>query len=800
MNRLCSLLFMFLFSFPVLHAQLQAPVNVELLAAANDHNIGSRSYSDVWGFVGDDGREYGVIGVREATVIYDLSDPQEPIEVAYIPGTNSIWRDIKSHDGFVYVVADRGQDGLLIVDMRQAPDSISWAYWRPNLATPPDVQTMDKCHNLYIDEQGIAYISGCNVNSGGVLMFDLASVPDTGIPTYLGPATSRYSHDCFARGDTLYSADLNNGFFSVTDVRDKQDPQLLAVQNTSRNFTHNVWPSDDGKYLFTTDERSNAYIDAYDISALDNIERVDQYRPLATEGTGVLPHNVHYYNGYLVISYYTDGLKIVDAHRPGNLIEVGSYDTNLRTGSGDGCWGAFPYLPSGRVLATDMDNGLFVFEVDYQRAAYLEGMVRDAQTGFPLVGVDVQIISDDPNQEQSGPDGSFQTGQLSTGRFSVLFSRSGYEDQTIEVDLVSGQVVELEVHMQPVAEARVSGAVISRPDRRGLPGFIRLIGPNGDYTINAASNGSFSLQNVKYGEYTLYAGLWGYRQAVIEDLEIRGDERLEVLLESGYEDDFVLDLGWTTTGDATTGQWVRETPIGTEVNGEIANPVADLPDDLGDRCYLTGNGDGDEGDFDVDNGTAVLISPPLNLQEYQNPVLSYAIWFYDGGGFPNPDDTLRIQIASATDTVLLEEITSNTSDWLRSSFALGDTVDLSQPQRLIVSASDLPGTPHLVEASFDGFRVEEQTATSVVNPEIVPLDWAVYPNPFTSQIRIELPETLPREQTILRMYDMFGKPLSTWSLAAHQRYLELGADLVPGVYLLEFRQGNRRAVRKIVKH
>ena len=34
-------------------------------------------------------------------------------------------------------------------------------------------------------------------------------------------------------------------------------------------------------------------------------------------------------------------------------------------GNFDGCWGAYPYLPSGLVLATDQQEGLFILHTPY---------------------------------------------------------------------------------------------------------------------------------------------------------------------------------------------------------------------------------------------------------------------------------------------------------------------------------------------------------------------------------------------------------------------------------------------------
>ncbi|HFC30600.1 MAG TPA: choice-of-anchor B family protein, partial [Oceanospirillales bacterium] len=274
------------------------------------------SASDIWGFVDAHGNEYAIIGTHAATRIVSLADPSNPIEVANIAGVATAWRDIKSYHDFIYVVTDgrNTSEGILVIDMSNAPDSIAYEYQYPEIIINGDTTLLGACHNIYVDENGYAYLAGCNVNNGGVLFFDCFT--DPAHPKFVAAGDPRYSHDAFVKGDMMWSSDINEGFLSVSDVSDKHNPILLATQITSSSFTHNVWLSDDGQYLFTTDELPNAFVDAYDVSDLSDIRRLDSYRPAATLGTGVYPHNVHYDNGYLVISFYTDGIKIVDAHRP----------------------------------------------------------------------------------------------------------------------------------------------------------------------------------------------------------------------------------------------------------------------------------------------------------------------------------------------------------------------------------------------------------------------------------------------------------------------------------------------------
>ena len=85
---------------------------------------------------------------------------------------------------------------------------------------------------------------------------------------------------------------------------------------------------------------------------------------------------------------------ITDISHPNNPIEVGHYDTYPQ-GSGNGfygCWGVYPYLPSGNILASDMQNGLFVLGPTYMHGCYLQGTVSDSVTGALLNSALIEII------------------------------------------------------------------------------------------------------------------------------------------------------------------------------------------------------------------------------------------------------------------------------------------------------------------------------------------------------------------------------------------------------------------------
>src|SRR5690606_36031498 len=90
----------------------QTKLNIELVSNLNYQ----QNCNDIWGYVHPDGTEYAILGTVTGTAIISLADPENPTEVLFIPGANSIWRDMKNWNNHVYVTTDQGADGLLVID------------------------------------------------------------------------------------------------------------------------------------------------------------------------------------------------------------------------------------------------------------------------------------------------------------------------------------------------------------------------------------------------------------------------------------------------------------------------------------------------------------------------------------------------------------------------------------------------------------------------------------------------------------------------------------------------------------
>jgi len=66
------------------------------------------------------------------------------------------------------------------------------------------------------------------------------------------------------------------------------------------------------------------------------------------------------------LSYYQDGLQVFDISDPSNPIRIAYYDTYMpvNTGGYAGAWGVYAFLPSGRILISDVQSGLFVLNIE----------------------------------------------------------------------------------------------------------------------------------------------------------------------------------------------------------------------------------------------------------------------------------------------------------------------------------------------------------------------------------------------------------------------------------------------------
>lgn len=789
MKKISFLLFAVLSCFSV-----SAQLNMEY----KSHVPYNETLSDIWGYAAPDNREYALVGLREGVSIVDVTDTENPVIKGYAEGPASTWRDIKTWGSYAYVTNETG-DGLLVIDLSNLPNDLTeddYFYWEPNI--PSLGGTLSSAHNLYIDEFGYAILSGANLNDGGLIFVD---VTDPGNPQYAGAGAAVYSHDVYARDNKAYSSEIYAGEFSIYDITDKSDINLIASQGTEASFTHNTWLSDDSNVLFTTDEKANAPIGSYDVSDPDNIQELDQFRPLVTLNDGVIPHNVHVWNDWVIISYYTDGCVVVDGSRPDNLIEVGNFDTYIPASTGfNGAWGAYPFLPSETVLVTDIGNGLYILEPNYVRACWLEGKVTDFDTGESIGGVSVEISSSQLNYGETDGSGNYETGQAIAGTFDVTFSHPSYQVLNTEAILENGVVTILDVQLIKLPSQDVSGGVISEEDGSPVPfAPVYIVGSLVEYETSADANGNFSVQSVIEGDYVIYSGAWGYVNDSITATIGGGPANLTIELEKGYADDFIVDLDWTISSTAATGAWERDEPKGTIYNDETANPELDIPGDVGNKCYVTGNSGTTPTGDDVDNGYTVLTSPVMDLTSYNDPVIKYNTWFFnDGNGTPN--DALEVRVHNGITEVILETITESNSEWnATAEFVLSDFIGITNTMTISFYTADQvnDNDGHIVEAGVDGFSVYDANPTALAPVFDENLVFDAFPNPFDQSFTVNYQLNDFNENAALKIFNVIGQQVDLIEIESETGSLEIHDLQNKGIYFLQLEVNGR--ISKVLK-
>ncbi len=351
------------------------------------------SAANVWGFVDlNDNREYAVLGLRNGVAVIEVTDPANPGEVITIAGNPSPWREVKVYqmfDGaanrwraFAYVTTEAANSGLQTIDLSGLPLTAGLA--STNLDTSSQhtlyVSNIDYATNTALPGlTPVLYVAGSNLNGGSWRAYSLAN---PAFPALLGSApTTRYMHDstslvvtgaraaqCAPNHDPCeVLVDFNVEAVELWDVTDQLQPTLLgAATNPNNRYIHSGWPTADGLHLIFHDELEEIQLglntQIYTMNLADL--RAPTVQVSHTGSTTTTDHNGYVRGSYYYVSHYRRGVGVYDAAEPRQLGEDAPCVTYLAPSSNvagtDGAWGVYPFLPSGNLLVSDIENGLFV--------------------------------------------------------------------------------------------------------------------------------------------------------------------------------------------------------------------------------------------------------------------------------------------------------------------------------------------------------------------------------------------------------------------------------------------------------
>jgi len=321
-------------------------------------------YSGCWGLAVN-GHEYAILGGARHVLIFDITTPTEPQLVGKFEGaSNTVWREYKSYKNRVYGVSDATSEGLMIFDFSNAPDTIVRTYYSNEF--------FNSAHTITLDTtSGRIYLNGTNVANQGLLVLDVSQDPDQPVLLSAYGLIGGYIHDSYVRNDTVYASSGFNGYY-IYDYTDPLVPTPVASLSSTGGYHHNSWLSTDGRYAYCTEEiptgRPVLILDLSEIGDA-NIDIAGSFLDQLTlpGNNSAIPHNVYIRDNLLFNSQYEDGLLVYDISNPIAPALVAYYDThpqNTEYNTYYGCWGNYPWLPSGTIIAGDMQNGLQLLKIE----------------------------------------------------------------------------------------------------------------------------------------------------------------------------------------------------------------------------------------------------------------------------------------------------------------------------------------------------------------------------------------------------------------------------------------------------
>lgn len=372
--------------------------NIDLLAhvplrtLGNSHSNGN----DIWGHVDlNDNREYALMGLTNGVSIVEVTDPANPRVVSFLASQQTIWRDIKTYQYFddkrrrwmsyAYVTADAATAGTLILDLNQLPQQVTVA---------ASETTDTSAHNIYIsnvdystavaltDRTPYMHIAGSDKQGGAFNSYALTN-PLAPTAVYKNSENSRalYSHDvaslwitderrsqCLnANSDCDLLLDYNENEILLWDKTTAATPfNLSRTSYEYVSYVHSGWWTEDQQFMSVHDELDEQ---RYGINtrvrffALNNLRAPE----LAGEYIGPTPaidHNGYARGNRYYIANYERGLVVLDISNPRQPREVGFFDSYplANSASFNGAWGTYPFLPSGTILLSDINSGLYILQ------------------------------------------------------------------------------------------------------------------------------------------------------------------------------------------------------------------------------------------------------------------------------------------------------------------------------------------------------------------------------------------------------------------------------------------------------
>jgi len=834
--------------------------NFDLKAHLDDYpppapTAGNWNYSSCWSYIHQDGREYAAIGTGTGTAFYNVTDPAATYFVGFIPGPPSKWREMKQYRSWMYVVTEGTGpgEGLQIVRMTDPEHPVLAATYAVGFA---------RSHTVSVDTaRAILICNGTRYNAGlgayppsGMRILSIAN-PEAPAPLATFPSgaivpsndDSVYIHDSVPIGNRLYASSIYFGIQRIFDFTNPAAPVPIAAWHYPGGFTHNSWPDKTGNWLYITDEKNGEPLKIFDISNLSAPVLFNRY----TSNPGAIVHNVHVRGDEIYVSNYTEGIRVLDSSDPGHPAEFGFADSySGPSGNYDGVWEVCPFFPSGTVIASDMETGLWVYRTrrDY---GLLRVRVVDSSNGQPIAGA--TLYRDAAQESLTTTSDGVAVFALDPGSHTIAGQRFGFAGAQITRSAAIGVRDSATIALAPLAKADFTGTVLGQGQGPLSDAEVTL-----DYThlhAHTDPSGHFALNGIPAGTYRVNVTSPGSIPVrFVRAIGAGATQQTFTLPPVALWNPIESAAGWTVgavaddAADNYSGQWQWVDPIGTQVadqgpismtaslsSGAFARPGVPVaheghreaeglypgpvqPEDdrtpSGTHCFVTGQGTQPNENveaWDLD-GVTTLTSPTLDASGMAMPTIGFWFWLYTSTN--DPGDFLDVLVSNnnGTSWTLARHLTGMHDDWEEEAIRIADYVAPGSQVKLRFVASE-KGAISVVEAGIDDLTLYDaalQPLGSSPFEDAPPARLALrspWPNPSADRVSVVL-EMPKAGEARVEVLDVQGRSVATvfQGLAqAGSRVLEWngstrhGRSAEPGVYFMRVASGSESATARLVK-
>ncbi|MCH7893678.1 MAG: choice-of-anchor B family protein [Proteobacteria bacterium] len=656
-------------------------VNVLSHIALDEFSSKPNRANDIWGFYDlNTEREYALIGLENGVAIVDVTNPSSPVEIDTVAGASSTWRDIKVYQffdetsqrfhAFAYVTTDNSNIGLRLIDLSGLPHAVSGS-----VTVSPELSA----HNVYITNLDyttnsvvdgvppILYTAGSNLSNGRIRAYALdvptvltlaADAPIGGSSHDLSSVTIRDGRINQCPSATTYCVlliDANEDDLQIWDATNPANPVRLSLTSYANlGFAHSAWFTRDGNFAFVQDELdeldfgSNTRLRIFDMSNLAQ-------PVLAGTWTGTeaaIDHNGFVRGNRYYMANYTRGLTILDISNPVQPVESGFLDTFAANNFANfaGAWGVYPYLPSGNLLLSDINSGLFVLQDRTLDSA--QGTFSITATGGASEGNTLQLTVSRSGSSSGAVSVAWDT---QPGSASILdfVSATGVlswadgdaTDRTISIGLIADGFAEEPERFfvrlyQPeggatITPSDIASAFISdagAPSSMGLVAVNQQIGERDAVAIvmvdrrgSAAGVISVQYQTIDISatggtDYTTVSGQldWADGDAtarsievpILADSESEGDETFQVMLSSPSGGTLTVDVATVTIRNFTNSAPIANAGIGQAVQEGVI-------------VVLDGSGSSDPDGDPITFAWVQTIGPSVTLSNPDSAISSF---------------------------------------------------------------------------------------------------------------------------------------------------------------------------------